>query len=276
MSSPVELSTMSASPPPASDSASVTHPATLDPETWQDFRRSWTATPETELLEVDHGKWSAFELAACTTIQGYTSFPTVGPIMASLDEKMADTITQVIVESFVARQLISAAPDGTAVLTNMAWFEPTVVPDLTIAVESNTAGAPIVWFGFRPDQAVRIIVDSHGTRAVHEVDPRQLVQHVLALFETNPEAPDTDEPLMIDAASVTNAAASGTTIARITSSWMDGGRIVGGVFVCAVDQHGACWEIETGPGANESKWIMRPLVAPHGLRDLVMQHLPGA
>jgi hypothetical protein len=275
MSSPAELSTTSASPPPASDTASVTHPATLDPETWQDLRHAWSTTSETELLEVDHGKWSAFELAACTTILGYASFPTVGPMLASLDDKMAGTIMQVIVESFVARQLISAAPDGTAVLTEMPWFDTAVVPDLTISVESNTAGAPVVWFGFRPDQAVRILVDNDGTRAVHEVDPRQLVQQVLALFATSSEAPGEGEPLMVDAESVTNAAASGTTIARITSSWMDGDRIVGGVFVCAVDQHGGSWEIETGPDTNESKWVMRPL-GPHGLRDLVMQHLPGA
>ena len=246
-------------------------------KTWQKLRAAWLRPIDAEPATVDHGRWSDFELAVCAGILGAPTFPTVGQAITALDGETAGTIVQVVARSFLARGLVSAASDGSAELANEAWMSTATFPDLTVAVEGDPGRHPLVWFGLRPDRAVRIDVDIEGNRAVSGMQPTQLMHHVLQLLgvpvDGVVQAPTCG---VLDATAVADMARDGVVFARIRTTWRDGTRLLGGVFTCAVDSDGAAWEVEPGSNGAALAWNLRPLEAGDGMRDLIAEHLPGA
>jgi len=244
---------------------------------WALARSTWQGSGPAPAPTVDAGRWSAPELAVCAMVLGAPAFPTVGPLLASLDQTSLAATVEVVTRSFMARRLIARSDDdgSTALVEQLGWMTTAVYPDLTISIErSGTDGSTMHWIGLRSSRAVSIETDADATRACHLMDSTEVMGHVLALIGANPGVPAAEDRARVDAAALAEEATRGMNFVRITTNWREGELIRGGELTCVVDIDGAAWLAEMLTGESTPMWNLRA-VDVVSLRAEVLDHLPG-
>jgi hypothetical protein len=252
-------------------------PPQAEETSWALARSAWQGSSPALAATVDVGRWSAPELAVCAMVLGAPAFPTIGPLLASLEQASLAATVEVVTRSFMARRLIARSDDGsTALVEQLGWMTTAVYPDLTISLEvSATDGSTMHWIGLRSSRAVCIDTDADATRACHVMDSTEVIGHILALIGAKPDVSAAEDRTRVDAGVLSEEATRGTRFVRVTTNWREGDLIRGGEITCVIDVDGAAWLAEVLTGENTPMWNLRA-VDVATLRATVLDHLPGA
>jgi hypothetical protein len=257
-----------------------------DPPDWAALRAVWSASSPTEAELRHRSRWSPEELAVCATVLGSPLFPTVGiEFLASLPELALDATLRTVTRSFLARDLIRANDDGSAVLVGDVgeMMDTAVYPDLTIMLERvGLTGSGAWYLGVGGNAAVQVALLPDGSRECGVLDPGCLFGHVLACATASADAsggPVLDSRVVASTVTleeIFNATSPIASLVSVNTAWRVGEQVWGGVLTWAVGTDGSLWSTEQhqADGDAQMSWTLRAADV-NAIRSELLEHLPG-